>query len=250
MSLAAYRALLGEATSAGYEVVALDEWLEQEPDGRRVLVLRHDVDQQPAAALRMARIEEELGVRATWYFRWRTAHPGVVRSIARTGATVGLHYETLSRTARAEGLRTPTDELIARCRETLRREVAAFRDRFGEIRTICPHGDTRAPGIGNHLLVRDVDPAEFGVAFDGNEVMRGRWLGAWLTDRPGGTEWKDGANPAALFAAGATPLFAVVHPNNWTSRWHAGADRVLRRLFPDPRRPPWPIRSGTDEPPL
>jgi len=236
----AYRDLLTAALDRGYSVVGLDDWVASNGSAEEpCLILRHDVDQQPASALRMAAIETELGVRATWYFRWRTAQPRVIERIA-ANVPIGLHYETLTRAALAGGVRRPTPELVERCRDTLRSEVTAFGSRFGPIRSICPHGDTRAPGVHNHLLLRDQEPASFGVAFDGNEVMRGRPLGAWLTDRRGGSRWKGAGDPVELFDARVTPIFAVVHPNNWTSRIHAGADRTVAAT----------LRRQSDEPPL
>ncbi len=90
----------------GYSVLSLETWLaEPEPAGRAPrLLLRHDVDQHPASALKMAAIEVELGVRSTWYFRWRTALPGVVETIRSQGHAVGLHYETLTRELLRRGL--------------------------------------------------------------------------------------------------------------------------------------------------
>jgi hypothetical protein len=244
----AYRDLLRTAQGCGYAVMGVDQWQRRPPrDEERCLVLRHDVDQQPASALRMAAIERDVGVQSTWYLRWRTAHPRVVADLRAEGA-VGLHYETLSRAVL--GGAAPGPALVERCRAALREEIAAFGERFGAIRSICPHGDTRAPGVRNHELLRGEDPAAFGVVFDGNEVMHRRPLGAWLTDRPGGATWKDDARPAELFARGVTPIFAVIHPNNWTARSGAAADRLLRVTLPDPTRPSRPLRSGSDEPPL
>jgi len=245
----AYRSLLTMALDRGYAVLSLDEWFHDRPEaGTRVLILRHDVDQQPAAALRMAAIEREFGLRSTWYFRWRTAHPRVVDAVAADGGTVGLHYETLTRAVLTTGA-LASAELVDRCRDSLREEVAVFARRHGPTRSICPHGDTRVPRVDNLLLLRDQDPSDFGVAFDGNEVMRGRPLGAWLTDRRGGVSWKDDADPQALLRRGTSPTFAIMHPNNWSSRGAAGCDRLLRRLLPDASRPPRPIRSGSDHPP-
>lgn len=247
-----YRNLLTVTLDNGYRVMSLDEWVHGPPDpSTPCLIVRHDVDQQPASALRMAQIEREFGLRGTWYFRWRTAHPIVVAQIADWGGAIGLHYETLSRLALSEGLREVDECRIAHCRSILRQEIAAFRARFGPVRSISPHGDTRVPGIDNHVLLRGEDPAAFGVAFDGNEVMHGRRLGGWITDRPGGTTWKDGTDPQGLFAVGVTPIFAVIHANNWTSRLQAATDRALRAgLLPDTGRLPRPIRSGSDDAPV
>ena len=64
-----------------------------------VLIVRHDVDQHAGSALAMSDVEVALGLRSTWYFRWRTASRPVIAEIRRRGGEVGLHYETLSRNA-------------------------------------------------------------------------------------------------------------------------------------------------------
>ena len=161
-----YRRLLLAAIRAGYRVVPLERWvLEPDSGTEPVIVLRHDVDQHPRTALRMARIECDLGLRSTYYFRWRTADGRVIARLQEWGFEVGLHYETLTRAA----LRGATDyrdpALLARCREELAREVRAFADLHGELRSVCPHGDSRVPGASNAVLLADGDPSSFGIAF-------------------------------------------------------------------------------------
>lgn len=247
-----YRRLLEAARSHGYEIVSLEDWVLNGDAGERALILRHDVDQHPRSALPMATIERELGVRSTWYFRWRTAHPAVVGTLRAQGFHVGLHYETATRAILANG-GLPDRDLRARFGEAapvLRREIAAFEHRYGAIRSVCPHGDSRVPGINNGVLLRDADMSSFGIEFDGNEAMRGRKLGAWLTDRSGAEGgWRDGIDPHALLAAGVSPILCLTHPNNWASGLALWADRLLAALLPADR-PARPIRTGRDVPPL
>lgn len=252
-----YRRLLRGALDGGYRIVALDRWVREDaPAAGPQLVLRHDVDQHPRSALAMAAIERELGVEATWYFRWRTADPGVVAALRETGATVGLHYETLSRIALERGLRDPEAiaAAIPEARAVLRAEVVAFERAHGPIRSICAHGDTRAPAVRNTDLTRGVDPAAFGVDFDANDAMRGRDLARWLTDRAGVRGgWSEDCEPDELFAARVSPVLCVVHPNNWVSGPSLWLDRALARALPAAPasdRPRGPLRTGVDVPPL
>jgi hypothetical protein len=240
-----YRELLWDAVGCGYGIVPLEDWVaDGRPSSAPVLVLRHDVDQQPRAALRMAAIEEALGVSSTWYFRWRTAHPGVVSRLRDSGFGVGLHYETLTRLARMRGLahgQEPGSGLIEEARALLREEIAAFARRHGPIRSVCPHGDSSMPWLSNAGLLRGQDAADYGVSFDGNEAMRGAGLAYWLTDRAradGG--WRDGVQPAALLADGVSPILCLTHPNNWSAGPGLWMDRLLRTRRPD----------GGDRPPL
>lgn len=248
-----YRRLLEAARAEGYEVLALEDWVLEGTKAERVLVLRHDVDQHPRSALAMAAIERELGMSSTWYFRWRTAAPGVVADLTRGGASVGLHYETLSRLSRERGTAATAPARVAEARELLRTEIRVFERLHGPIRSICPHGDTRMPGAANALLLRGQDPATFGVAFDANEAMRGRGVARWLTDRssPAGG-WVDGLRPRELLGSGVSPLLCVVHPNNWVSGAGLWLDRllgVLPAVQDGSGGLRGPLRTGVDTPP-
>jgi hypothetical protein len=251
-----YRDLLQAAVAAGYRVISLEAWLAEVPGGSTpALVLRHDVDQHPRSVLPMLEIELELGLTATWYFRWRTAHPAVIAAVREGGGAVGLHYETLSRHVLGSGIRREAvdEAVLAACRETLRTEISAFQARFGAIRSICPHGDSRVAAIRNADVLPPGGAVALGVQWDGNQAMRGRGLRYWLTDRsaPEG-RWKDGVDPHALLAAGTAPILCLTHPNNWASGVSLWGDRVLARTVPGPAAgcAGRLVRTGSDEPPL
>ncbi len=179
----------------------------------------------------------------------------MVSALRAEGFAVGLHYETLSRMAVARELRPEDDltEAMPRCRELLRQEIAAFAERFGPIRSVCPHGDSRVPFARNALLLRGEDCSAYGVEFDGNEAMRGRELGYWLTDRsrPDGG-WKDAVSPDRLLASGVSPILCLTHPNNWVAGPSLWMERALRAMLlrlhrPNARRV---VVGGSDEPPI
>ena len=61
--------------------------------------LRHDVDRRTERALDMARVEHDLGLVASYYFRVPyTFDTEVIRAIEALGHEVGYHYENLSET--------------------------------------------------------------------------------------------------------------------------------------------------------
>jgi len=89
-----YRELLGAAQAGGYEWASFDR---RPRTGD--LFLRHDVDLSLEAALEMARLEHELGVRATYFlmpesgFYNLDSHVGLYaqRQVREWGHAVGLH---------------------------------------------------------------------------------------------------------------------------------------------------------------
>jgi hypothetical protein len=239
-----YRRLLEIALGQGYAVVSLEDWL-ADPDahaGRDALILRHDVDQCPASALKMAAIEADLEIRSTWYFRWRTADAGVVRAIRERGHAVGLHYETLTRELLRRGLpAVQAPALVSEARLVLREELVAFAARHGPALSTCPHGDTRIPGVHNGLLLQGEDLAAYGVRWEANAAVGSRPLDVWLTDRSTAEgRWKEGLDPIDLLIDRRSPILAVVHPNNWVSGMALWCDRVLPQRFGT---------TGSDDPP-
>jgi hypothetical protein len=239
-----YRQLLRVAIGQEYDVLGVERWL-AEPDrtsDRPLLLLRHDVDQHPASAVRMAAIEGELGLTSTWYFRWRTAQPRVIGTIRDAGHAVGLHYETLTRIVLERGLRPDqTVELIDEARQTLMRELTAFGECFGPVRSACPHGDTRVPGVHNGVLLRGEDLTKYGLEWDVNDAVGRRGVDLWLTDRSRAEgRWQDGADAVDTIIDRRSPLLLIVHPNNWVSGPALWWDRLV----------PGRARTGSDQPAL
>lgn len=233
----------------------LESWVAGGSPGGRVLIIRHDVDQHPATALRMASIEARHGVRGTWYFRWRTASPYVIARVLETGGGVGLHYESLTRLVLQRGLSSNEIDaaLISEARADLRREVAAFRQHFGPLQSFCAHGDTRVPGVSNQVLLRGEQATQFGVQFDANEALAGRRLGLWMTDRSTAEgRWKERLDPMAVLQECQEPVLCLTHPNNWCSGVSLWSDRAKSRLLPKPspsrRVHRISLRTGSDSP--
>ena len=135
----------------------------------------------------------------------------------------------------------------------LRAEITAFARLFGPYQKRGAPWDSRIPEVHNAELLKGRGLPRYGIAFDGNEAMRGHELGS-LADRPHGAEggWREGIDPAELARTGiADPLGH--HPNNWASGPGLWLDRMLGAALPGglsaTERRRRPIRTGTDQPP-
>lgn len=62
------------------------------------IIIRHDIDRKPFNALKMAKLENQMGIRSTYYFRTRphVFIPELISEIASAGHEIGYHYESLS----------------------------------------------------------------------------------------------------------------------------------------------------------
>ena len=127
-----YRQFIRAFVESGFRIVTVRQYLETKPTGKS-LVLRHDVDEQPQNALKMAEAEKELGVKATYYFRRvsKSDHPDVIRKIAAMGHEIGYHYEDL----------TLSEGNIPKAIESFARNLEYFRQYY-PVKTVCMHGSS------------------------------------------------------------------------------------------------------------
>ena len=91
-----YKRLLFSLKSNGYSFQTFDEFLIN-PKSKSV-VLRHDVDLLPYNSLRFARIQNQLGIKGTYYFRAvpESWDEKIIKEIASLGHEIGYHYECLT----------------------------------------------------------------------------------------------------------------------------------------------------------
>jgi hypothetical protein len=91
-----YQNLLHAFIRAGYSFQTYADFLER--PAPRTIILRHDVEARYENALQFARIQHELGIAGTYYFRFLPNHfsKDIIREIASLGHEIGYHYDDLS----------------------------------------------------------------------------------------------------------------------------------------------------------
>lgn len=97
-TLEAYRQYL-QAIKASYaNIIRFADFFSANPPPDSFVIIRHDVDRKPGNALQMARLEKEMGVCSTYYFRTKphVFKPAIIRKVAACGHEIGYHYESLS----------------------------------------------------------------------------------------------------------------------------------------------------------
>ncbi len=117
-----------------YSTITVAEYLTsygKREDKERFIIMRHDIDRKPKNALNTAMIEYELGIKATYYFRFNNNVflPEIIIDIENMGHEIGYHYENLGK---AKG---DYEKAI----ESFKYELGEFR-KICNIRTICMHG--------------------------------------------------------------------------------------------------------------
>lgn len=143
---------LCKAISCAYPTVTMSEYLNnRHPD--RFIIMRHDVDRIPERALVTAKIEQEYGIRSTYYFRTIKSifKPSIILQIESMGHEIGYHYETYSE---AGGDPEKAINLFQLHLEDLRK--------ICEVKTICMHGRPLSK-YDNRELWKYYDFQDFGL---------------------------------------------------------------------------------------
>lgn len=146
-----YKILISALINKGYVFQTFSDYFRS--PGNKVILLRHDVDERPDNALKMAKIEHQMGIQATYYFRIVkiSNHPAIIQNIALLGHEIGYHYEDY---AACNGKMT---EAIDRFKANLE----YFRS-FYPVKTVCMHGSSMS-GYDNRELWKTYSLSDFGI---------------------------------------------------------------------------------------
>lgn len=137
-TLKTYKALLQSFETGGYTTLTVEQYCairqgisEQKELPEHYVILRHDVDKRPWFSVKMAELEAQMGIRASYYFRIgkESNNPECIKRIAALGHEIGYHYEDMS-------LCNGDHE---KAYEHFKESLAYFRQ-FYPVRTCCMHG--------------------------------------------------------------------------------------------------------------
>ena len=216
-TLQKYRELC-EAVLENYKPLTVRSYLVEKPTNKFV-ILRHDVDKKPESALKLAKLESELGIRSTYYFRMKkdVFKPDIIKKIAKMGHEVGYHYEVLDKA------RGDLDKAIKIFEEELKR----FR-KVCDVYTICMHGNPLTPWLNGDLW-KKYDYRDFSIlgeaylSIDFNEIVyfsdTGRtWNSKYnVKDFKSSESIKNTDNLISLLNKRKFKrIYILTHPNRWS----------------------------------
>ena len=101
-TLSKYQQLLVALQQQGYQFITFEQYCDNLDRGEALpahfIIMRHDVDLLPKNSLATARIEHQLGIRASYYFRVvpESNQPEYIQQIAALGHEIGYHYEDMA----------------------------------------------------------------------------------------------------------------------------------------------------------
>lgn len=152
-TFAKYTDLCETIVAAGYSTLTFTQFFSLHNMAEQVIILRHDVDRKPERALQMAKIENCLGIRSTYYFRKNenVFKPAMINEIVNMGHEIGYHYEVLDKT------KGDYEKAIS----LFEAELQEFRN-ICDVKTICMHGNPFSKWVNKDLWT-EYNFTDFGI---------------------------------------------------------------------------------------
>ncbi len=149
-TLEKYKQLVAALKESGYEFQTFESYL-QNPV-KKTVILRHDVDAKAKNALTIAKIEQEAGIKSSYYFRVKQRNKvELIKQIVTLGHEIGYHYEDLSLAGGDE----------QKALKHFEKQLAYFRQ-FYPVQTICMHGSPMSK-YDNRSLWKKYSYQDFGI---------------------------------------------------------------------------------------
>jgi hypothetical protein len=226
-----------------FDVVPLREFAAASAQERAVVGLRHDVDDRLDSALRLAELEHERSLRATYFVLHTASYYGrqdLVPKLLRLqelGHEIGWHNDLVT-LQKVEGIDV---------RAYLARELARLRAAGITVTGTAAHGSAWCYRLGFHnnyafagwdepvsgFSATDVpdklEPSDFGLEYEAYHLDNGLYYSDARFD-PAGNRWHPDALDLDGLHAGDKAI-VLVHPCHWDASPAAKAARLVRRTI-------------------
>ncbi|MDD4308776.1 MAG: hypothetical protein PHO32_00180 [Candidatus Cloacimonetes bacterium] len=162
-NLREYSTIIHEASLRNYIFFTLQEFSQaQLIDQQPFIILRHDIDSDPQAALKFAMVELQYKVKASYYFRKLTWDVKVINAIHKHGHEIGYHYEEMTDFAKARHLKdkSAVQLHLKEIQQNFSNNLAELRQTVDfDIKGVAAHGDFawKRLDLGNRFFLRDKD---------------------------------------------------------------------------------------------
>jgi len=160
-----YRSLLEALQRRDYTFLPFEEFINgnnsQADSGLKsglTVIMRHDIDRLPPNALLISKLESEMGIIGTYFFRIvpDSYDENIIRQIAEMGHEIGYHYEDVDIAHRQFKIQIARPELVSGSKfkmneeeiidaawESFQRNLKKIRN-VVDVKTICMHGSPRS----------------------------------------------------------------------------------------------------------
>jgi len=142
-TLGKYVEIISAISKSDYQVITISDYISLPKLPNKFIILRHDVDIDSDYQVKFAKLENDLDIHTSYYFRYvqNVYKKSAIDIIYHLGHEVGYHYEVFTKTKGDEDL----------AKELFRIELDVFKKNWYS-KTVCPHGGSFIDNIEGYAL--------------------------------------------------------------------------------------------------
>lgn len=242
-----YENILEKACKHNYQMISLEKYAKGDYDStKKVLLLRHDVDNISPGTRAMLMVERKYGAAASYYFRWSTADYLLMREIMASGGECSLHFETIANfLRRQQGIQYSKKDVLERKKfflSLLKNELILFRAYYDvPCQTLASHGaeENAWVGVSNNYLTEDVSAyGDLGIVLEAYQKKFIDSMGIYISDAAmeynGG--YRYGKTPQKAIMEGISPILFLSHPEHWKCSINVHFRKIVKSIIQRPTR--------------
>lgn len=209
------------AKEKGYIITSYIDYLtNHQNSGKKILILRHDIDSITPNTKQMFEIEKNNNVKSTYYFRWNTIDLDLIKQLDKNGFEVGLHYETLALYCEKNNITKVDDNVLEKCRQLLKDEIKEFEHKTNvKVQTIASHGHPKnlEIGLSNNVLLEEEKYSDYHIISESYDKSVYKNVNTHIMDTNilynYGFAYKQ--NPIESILKGDNIIIFLAHPDHW-----------------------------------
>lgn len=236
-----YKSLLQKALGQNYEIHSVISFLrlienEGVDEKKKYLILRHDIDTDLVTAKEMWKIEQQLGIESSYYFRLSTIDVSFMQTIHASGSEASYHFEEIATYCKRNKLKNRDDvhNNIENIRSIFKENYLYLKQLTGlPMKTVASHGDfvNRKLGISNEEILKDERlRTELGIHLEVYDEAVMKYVTRRHSDMLAPTFWKP-KSPLYSIQKNKQVIYILTHPRHWQIHLAENLVDNLKRLW-------------------
>jgi len=222
-----YEAIIKSALYKDYEIISLRDYIEDNYDNtKKLMILRHDLDQLSNGAKMMYSMEKKYNVKSSFYFRNSTYDPKLIKEIEAYGSEASLHFEPIADFVKANNIKNKKElysftDWEQKCLNILKANLERYRNLLNiPCSTIASHGEyenTLVETANNHLTENTKTYNFLNIKLEAYNKEMIEKVTAYISDVPLEITdgYKYGTTPFEAIARDEKFIIFLSHPNHW-----------------------------------
>ncbi|MEW9096119.1 MAG: hypothetical protein AB2417_13650 [Clostridiaceae bacterium] len=233
-----YKEILKYAVNKGYYLTSMIDYYNNhynKIDDAKIIILRHDVDDDLKGTKKFLEIEKELKVKSSYYFRVNTFDNEIANEIIDCGSEVGYHYEELATYCKKNKIKNKDslgDEDMNSIYEMFKNNITSkFKDY--DIKTIASHGDfyNREIGVPNHHIFKYFKYDDLGILIEAYDENLLNSFQSYIADDMYRPFWKNNVSIYDSIENNDKRILLLTHSCNWHSNKLENLKKNFNRLL-------------------